>query len=680
MAKKRGNRAIFHHRDSSGRHDQTAAKYVEWVQTECKRLGLLFSGSASTINRMIESGEAVNGDIFLDYDFPGNDIARPALTALLQRIATDIEVSHVFIPLRDRLVRPRDAEDGLKLENGIRRAGITVHFQDRVLSPLGVGQSADIGEQIGSLIEYNNAGKFRRDLARRMIEAQRNLAENGFSTGGSPPFFLERWLVDLTGQAVRLLPAGEVVRKKGFHVAWLPKTDGSLELALRIVEMVETLPASRVARILTLEGIPSPNAGRVRKDNGVEHLVSGVWHQTTIINTVTSMCLVGQMVYGRRSMGDQMRYSPSGPRILTDDDVVQGRPKVIRNPECDWTIAPAMFQPLTDVARLENLKKSLIERAGTQRGKPRSSDQGNNPLGSRVYDMACGWPMYREPVMEKGEKSFRYKCGAYTQSHGAVCEHNHIGGPLAARFVLNSIQQRLASSSLRQLVEKHLRQCAAQEREGKKEPDKRRRIAADLSVVQNDLELVTRNLAYARDPVHYDAIIPHLNRLRERESDLSQQLERLNQEVTATPDLEAELQAALGLLNRIAESAERAENHAACGELFQLVNARLFLRFQVAQWGKRTVRKPAAGVLTFGDAPAPVEIYQGKTGRVAIQAALKKAKSPHQCGGGCSVSDEKNSSLGNVSRVDWTAIELFMLGIQGWHMANDGQLRAKGET
>src|SRR5262245_54560274 len=136
MAKKRGKRAVFHHRDSSGRHDQTAAKYVEWAQAECKKLGLTFQGSASTINRMIESGEAVNGDIYLDYDYCGNDVGRPGLTAMLKRILADLDVSHVFIPLRDRLVRPRDPEDGLKLENSIRRAGLHVHFQDRILAPL----------------------------------------------------------------------------------------------------------------------------------------------------------------------------------------------------------------------------------------------------------------------------------------------------------------------------------------------------------------------------------------------------------------------------------------------------------------------------------------------------------------------------------------------------------------
>ena len=180
---------MFYHRDSSGRHDQTPGKYVEKVQGECQQLGLRFDGSAAAINHMIQTGEAVHGDIYLDYDVKGHLLDRPALNALLKRVVEDKAVSHVFIPLRERLARPDDPEDGMKLEKAFRRAGLTIHFQDCVLRPLSVGERADVSELITALIAYEQAGRFRRDLAKKMIDAQRNLAEQGFSTGGRPPFF-----------------------------------------------------------------------------------------------------------------------------------------------------------------------------------------------------------------------------------------------------------------------------------------------------------------------------------------------------------------------------------------------------------------------------------------------------------------------------------------------------------
>ena len=54
------------------------------------------------------------------------------------------------------------------------------------------------------------------------------------------------------------------------------------------------------------------------------------------------------------------------------------------------------------------------------------------------------------------------------------------------------------------------------------------------------------------------------------------------------------------------------------GEAFQLTNARLFLRFRPVQVKKRVLNKVAGGVVVFGSAPDPIEIYRGPTGRRAL--------------------------------------------------------------
>ena len=55
-----------------------------------------------------------------------------------------------------------------------------------------------------------------------------------------------------------------------------------------------------------------------------------------------------------------------------------------------------------------------------------------------MFDMACGWLMYRAPYKD----GFRYVCGLYGQSHGQACSHDHIDGMIASRFLIGQIQQR----------------------------------------------------------------------------------------------------------------------------------------------------------------------------------------------------------------------------------------------
>jgi hypothetical protein len=487
-----------------------------------------------------------------------------------------------------------------------------------------------------------------------MINAQRNLGEQGFSTGGRPPFFLRRWLIDPQGNPARELKAGEVVRMPGHHVAWLPTSESDLLLALRIVEMLDEMPGTKVAQTLTQEGIPSPDAGRYRKDHGIRHQVSGVWHSTTITNTAYSCYLIGESVYGRRSMGEEKRVSSSGPRDLTEADYREdGKPKVVRNPESEWTKAPAKFKPLIDVSWMKDLLKKLDKRGGTQRGKPRSRDDANNPLGLRIFDMDCTWPMYREPYKRKGSTTFRYKCGAYTQSHGAVCAHNHVDGMAATHFVLGAIQQRFHSARFRSLVEEKLQSIARNVKSDETALAEVNRLRSELIAVEAAKSIVQRNMARATSDAQYAAISAEFDTLVEREQRLSSELEQLENERLSSVDPQGEVAKAMSLFDRIASLVNCREDLRAARELFELVNANLFLRFRTEKWGKREVQRVASGVLTFGTTPPPVQIYQGKTGRLALKEALDQ-QSGNRHGGDClQPSDGKDDSLGNVSRGDW---------------------------
>lgn len=132
---------------------------------------------------------------------------------------------------------------------------------------------------------------------------------------------------------------------------------------------------------------------------------------------------------------------------------------------------------------------------------------------------------------------------------------------------------------------------------------------------------------------------------------------------TAEPaDAEREVEAALSLLNRLPDLAANASTLPAITEAIRLVNARLFLRFQVIRSNRRQLNKVASGVLTFGNAPGPALLYGGPTGRRALQLkTAAEASSPGTSGQLDHIGPgQEGNSLGNVSRGNWTPVEPFL--------------------
>ena len=644
-------RGLFYTRDSGGEHETTPGEYVRWGQRRAAGLGVSFAGTPEQLEAMIRDGRSQDGDLFLDYGVKGNQLQRAGLDALFRVALADSDVTHVFIPRRDRFARPDDPLDAMKMEATLREAGLTLVFMDRALPPLPHGRR-DLGESIVAMIDYDRAGKERRDLAQKMIYAQLNLAKAGFSTGGRPPFGFRRWLVQADGTRVRQLAEGEYVQRAGHHVLWLPGPEEELALIRRILAMLETMPASRVAAQLTTEGVPPPDAGRLRTDRGVKHPTSGVWHQPTIVQIARNPLLRAMVEYGRRSMGDKLRFSPEGPRELEEaDHRSDGKPKVVTNPESIRIKAPTSFEPLIEPERHQRLLDQLDERAGTQRGKPRSQDPTRNPLGGRVFDMGCGWPMYRQPYQE----SFRYMCGLYQQSHGAKCKHNCMDGLRATRFLLGCIRQRLLTPTRKAKLEQKLRTIAERERGRRRSDAALTAKQAALAAVRAKRQRAGENLGLAEGPDQYRAVAAVFEQLQQQERTLEAELRPLEQLAGKTGDLDAEVAAALAGLDRLADRASTPQDLGGIGQLFQQVNARLFLQFTEGRWKKRTVNQLASGVVTFGDTPPPVSLYEGRTSRWYVKdpATSEGADGPssHELPGrpGADPGGEDNS-LGNVNR------------------------------
>ena len=139
-------RGLFYLRDSGGRHETTPGEYVLWAQRRAEELEVSFEGTPEEIDAMIREGRSISGDLFLDYGISGNVLSRLGLDGLLKEAVSNPQITHVFIPRRDRLARPHDPLDGVRLEEILRNSGVTLVFMDRVCSARPKGKRADVAE------------------------------------------------------------------------------------------------------------------------------------------------------------------------------------------------------------------------------------------------------------------------------------------------------------------------------------------------------------------------------------------------------------------------------------------------------------------------------------------------------------------------------------------------------
>ena len=89
----------------------------------------------------------------------------------------------------------------MTIEYQLRSAGMTlVLMGGKVLPPIRPGERIDLADLLTSMIDYDASGKFRRDLAEKLIHAKIRLARAGISIGGEPVYGFERWLCARTAR------------------------------------------------------------------------------------------------------------------------------------------------------------------------------------------------------------------------------------------------------------------------------------------------------------------------------------------------------------------------------------------------------------------------------------------------------------------------------------------------
>ncbi len=701
---------VFYSRDSGGRHQNTPPQYINWAKDRANELGVTFRGKPDDIRQLMKSRTPCDANIFFDYEVEGDRVSRPALDALFDRLENSKgRITHVFIPDPDRLMRPDGIQEGIELEDRIRRFGVSIVYKTKTIAPSNRGKRQDFGEFIGRAYDFHRSGEFLDHHAEKMVSAKTESAEKGQWAGGRAPFGFRRWLVEESGAKVRRLDDGEIVRKDGHHVELFPD-DGELQIALRIREMLSKVSASEVCRILDDECIPSPDAGRLKKMNGGKRKVSGKWNVSTVNAIARNELFVGSLVYGKRAMGKKRRMTPNGPRELNEDEFLpNGRPRVVQNPRSIHIRCKASFNPLVDQKDHDKLLEELDRRGASLRGKRKCQNPKNNPLGGHITDMACGWPMYKTNCKKNNQDTFKYRCGCYDKSKGDLCEHNCVDGPAAIAFVLKSIQQRIIQPGVWTKLESRIRAIAEKDRSLDLHQAEKSRLASEIAELQNNLEQASTNMALAKQPEHFAAVAKVFDSLNTKKASLEGELEKLTQESAQRPTVDDEIRLALANAENLWQmDFDDADDSAMAREVIEATNAQMFARFRKERCGKRELNRIVGGVITFGTAPPPIIKYTGPTDREHLRSLARKdqpastrtfeqcatAKSPViDLTGSSSINistskaeaairktaeaDDSDSaallvtsgetgSLGSNSRGDKTAIELFIAGIQGW--------------
>ena len=151
-------RGLFYNRDSGGKHEMTPSQYVQWAARKSAELEITFHGTSAAMESMIREGQCQEGDLYLDYGVSGSQLSRPGLNALIASGISDLGVSHILIPRRDRLARPDDPIDGVRIEDTLRQAGLWLVYIDKTIPPVKRGARRNMSELITAVFEYEASG------------------------------------------------------------------------------------------------------------------------------------------------------------------------------------------------------------------------------------------------------------------------------------------------------------------------------------------------------------------------------------------------------------------------------------------------------------------------------------------------------------------------------------------
>ena len=630
-------------RRSTSAQESSLETQLQWAIDQARRLGIPLRATLDDLAYMQLNRLTHYKDIYLDDATSGSKTRRPAFDALLAELKINPAISHLLVFKRDRFGRPKDPLDMMVIERDIREMGVTLVMSDGTIDP-STSRQERIGQSAMSLFGYYESGEFSRKLSERIVLSLTSLALEGYSTGGKAPYGFGRFLCDASGNVIEQLEHGRHVRQRGCHVRHLPSDPEKIGVWVQILEWLECeWGFKRIADELNRLGIPSPDTGCKRRDNGVEHVVSGKWNFTTVKALAENKIITGIKVYGRYGEGVHNRLGDSGPRPVEQDELLpDGSGRWVENDSSIWIQAPSGGEALFDPERWERLQQKLRTRSTPESGKRKAKDPAAYPLTPRVFDLTdgCGSLMHGSIRQDRGPGTPLYRCARYMKSP-RFCHHNNVNAEALLQFTLKTIATRVERAGGAEKIRAALvaRAKAAAGNPNAKSPDDalRSQLQANVETLRQQAEQAPRRVLEAEDEDMRAILRSGLRDLRAELAHKEKALLEVNARTPHRPDtldIDAEVQKALDVIERIETVCGDPVAREQVPRLLSDLGVRIGLTFREGRAEKnRKVRRLQGGILAFGNRPLPCVLRNG-AGRPII-GGLAPEEGDHAHDGGC---------------------------------------------
>lgn len=599
--------ALCYLRRSTSKQEMGIHGQLEWALQTAREHEVNLEASPDDIREMLQRGLKSYRGILLDDGISGSRLDRPGFVALRRAAIQNRNVSHILIHKSDRFARPEQAVQAMSMEIELLLAGLTIVFSNRISEPRERGVH-HFDRDILLLHEYSLNGEFLTQLAERVLAAQIRLAKNGFWTGGPAPYGFVRVLCDAVGNEIMVLDEKTTIRREGCHVRIRVDEEKPerIETWLRILEWygVDGWGVQRIANRLNDLRVPSPNAGRTREIGGVLRPNSGKWCKKTVKRLIENQAIIGMAVFGVRSEGSHRRFSPDGPRTLTESDrTEEDRARNIFNPKDALIVVKTGYEPAASADLFESCQEQREKRGRSQRGISKS-DPATYPLSTRIYDLSdnCSATFYG--VKEK-EKRW-YICSAYTESKGRECFRHAINADVALRYTINTLRQRLIAAGGRKALRSRLETLAEED-----QTDSFDAALDDLTLIENrceslkaEAETTLTNMSRAKTDAAfsaleklYEATLADIEKL-EAETEILR-----TRKTVGTDGKNRAIEDALGLYDEIDRITSDENARADINSVLKQLNFQMGLRYIENPRCKRPRRILVGGRLTLGDNP-----------------------------------------------------------------------------
>ena len=609
------NRGLVYERRSDDGQEASMKQQFDWAKAASEIVGVPFRGTFADIEEMQQKRLHNLRDIYIDDAISGGDLTRPGLRKFLDDAIRDKTVSHVYVFKRDRLGRPQNLLEMMQIERELISHGVTLVTHDKIYTPEDVKQN-EMMYLFGSMVEYQEHGRFSPRLGDRIVFVQLAMAARGLSTGGRAPYGFGRALVGPDDTFVQWLEDGENIRRSGHHVRFLPRDEVKIGVWCMILEWRATGDScKKIAARLNEMGIPSPDAGRVRHDHGSLHRVPGKWHQNTVRDLCSNPIIAGIKEYGRRSEGRYRRVGVGGPRELEEHDLrPDGQPKLLENPEDVRVRAASGGEAKFDPERWRALqpKKESIDEVRRKNGQ-KANNPDRYPLSTRVIDLTegCGSVMHGIPIGDK----LKYACGRYYNSGYTECSHNTVEAAAVTTMLIDALVELVEKAGGRKAIRKRLLAKARAEAEkstAPKEPAALVHLRGRLAELEGDIATPERRMATEKNEVRYESIAKTFDSLVAEKAAVARQMTelatpKLAPAVHATP--EEQVDALMATIDDLAELAKNENANPRIRELVLRLGIFVGLDFEEGRWGKRSIRRLRRGVIAFGEDNLPVPLH-----------------------------------------------------------------------